>query len=317
METPRAYRAGDAASLLETWNAALSSDPLNLQRLTTKIFCDPNMEASGLPVVCDSAGNVIAFAYATHRRVATRPDLPPDPDPGWVNAFGVHPQWRGRGLGSACLEAALSYLRRAGCCRVRVDAFSPRYITPGVDIDAYPAAAPFLTSIGFQPDGEAVSMQASLVDFEPTAGVLAAQAALRDEGVVVEPLSPDWLVDLVVFIRQYFQATTAQVLQDAVTHGANLRQVWIARESDAIVGYGMYGIYDGNLERFGPFGVRPDQRGRRIGKVLLHRVMAAMQAQGLRLVWFQSTDETSVASHLYRQAGFNTVRRFRAFQRAL
>ncbi len=317
MAEVRLYRAGDVGSLLSTWNLSLPRDPVDLEGLVAQVLCDPNMEPAGLPVACDPSGDVVAFAYATVRRLPPGPGAAVDAKLGWVNAFGVRPEWRRRGLGRACLESAMGYLARQGCQTIRLGAFAPRYIAPGVDLEAYPEVEPFLTALGFTQGAELVSMQASLLHFGMPDDVLEAERALNAAGVVIEPLAADWLVDLVTFIREHFQAGSAQVIQDAITHGGDMRQIFIAREQASVVGYAMYGLYDGNPERFGPFGVRADQRRRNVGKVLLYRCMQAMQARGLRAIWFKSTGEMSPAGHLYRRAGFTTVRRFRTYTKPI
>ena len=316
MTAVRSYQSGDIAALVTTWNQILVHDPVNQERFAASILCDPNMEAEGFSVIPE-AGGIAAFAYASVRRRTFSEEGAAERDVGWINAFGVHPVRRRQGLGAQCMEAAFAYLRLKGCHTIRVGAFVPYYIAPGVDLEAYPAAGEFLLALGFQRESELVSMQASLLHFTVPPDVETVQSRLLEAGVQFEALTADFLLDLLNFIRRNFQADAAQVIQNALRNGGRMSQIFIARENRAVIGYCMYGLYDGNLERFGPFGVRADQRRRNVGKVLLYRCMEAMQAQGLRTVWFKSASEASPAAQLYRRAGFQTVRRFHTFSKPL
>ncbi|HHY10340.1 MAG TPA: GNAT family N-acetyltransferase, partial [Firmicutes bacterium] len=98
------------------------------------------------------------------------------------------------------------------------------------------------------------------------------------------------------------------------------RMAWIfvARdEMGRIVGFCLHGAYEGIPERFGPFGVGPDQRGQGLGKILLNICLAAMRAQGLHGAWFLWTGETSPAGYLYTATGFEITRQFHVCQKEL
>lgn len=314
--TLRTFEAGDVLPLMRVWNQSLTSDPVDLEALTAHVLCEPNMEPAGLVVAVDDK-DIMGFAYGTVRRMPIGPGLMPDHSTGWLNAFGVIPDKRRQGVARQCLVGLEDYFRTAGCRQVRVGAFAPHYVAPGVDSEAYPEAAPFLSDAGFVPGNELVSMQANLLTFQYSDEVQEIERALGTVGVSFEPLTPDYLTALLAFIREYFQAGSAHVIQEAIAHGRAMAQIFIARDGTSILGYCMSGLYDGNPERFGPFGVRPDQRGRNIGKVLLYRCMDAMKSRGLRAVWFKSTGENSPAGYLYRRAGFITVRRFTVFTKTL
>ena len=56
-----------------------------------------------------------------------------EPDVGWIGGLGVHPAYRGLGVGRALTTAALVFLEAAGCAMVGLEA-SP---TDGVALGAY------------------------------------------------------------------------------------------------------------------------------------------------------------------------------------
>lgn len=303
----RLFATGDIKTLIDTWNGSLEEDPLNEQRFISEIIGDPAMERLGFPVVEDDDGNVIAFAYATVSPGGI----------GWINAIGVHPGQRRKGYGTQCMRAVEDYFASNRCRIARVAAFAPKYIVPGVDAAVYPAGLAFFRHMGFAERDHVVSMQADLRTFHRPLQIIGHESRLASDGVMFEPLSGEHVLSLLEFIRDDLASSAYQVIRQALAMGRNMQQIFIAREGPHIIGYCMYGIYDGNLERFGPFGVRIDQRGRHVGTVLLYCCLQAMKAQGLSTVWFKSTTEHSPAWHLYRQAGFNNVRRFTTLYRSL
>lgn len=311
------FRPGDERDIVRVWNRSMPTDPVDLGRLTRQIFCEPNADSEGVLVARTSENEVVGFAYASVRKLPAGPDAPPDPDQAWLNVLGVDPASRRQGIGRQLVQCVEAYVRERRRKVLLVSAFAPRYFAPGLDTDRYPEAAHLFTGLGFAPGHESVSMQAGLGTFEIPEDVERTEEWAIREGFAFETLREGYILPLVTFIRAHFQPGAAQAIQDAITYGGDMGQVWIARRGDEVVGYCMHGLYDGNPERFGPFGVREDLRGQGLGKVLLYRLMGAMHARGLRSVWFWSTGETSPAGYLYRRAGFETVRRFRTFRKDL
>ncbi|MDQ3655231.1 MAG: GNAT family N-acetyltransferase, partial [Chloroflexota bacterium] len=84
----------------------------------------------------------------------------------------------------------------------------------------------------------------------------------------------------------------------------------IAEEHGRIIGYAQ-----SRGERFGPFGVDETYRGRGIGAVLLSTTLLAMRARGFHCAWFLWTSDR--AAKLYREHGFEEVRRFQLMAKAL
>ena len=303
----RPFQTGDMKTLIDTWNQSLVADPINEQRFISNIIGDPAMESQGLPVIVDDAGDVIAFGYATVSWDAV----------GWINSIGVRPDKQGRGYGSQCMVALLKYLIEHHCQSVNIAAFPPNYILPGVDVEKYSGSLALFKKFGFLEGTRVVSMHADLQNFQVPVDIMEQERNLRSEGIMIESLTGEFLISLLEFIRRDLNSSAYQVIRQALAFGRNINQIFISHQDNHVMGYCMYGIYDGNLERFGPFGVREDQRGKHLGKILLYRCMQAMKAQGLAAVWFKSTIESSPAWHLYRRAGFRTTRRFVTLHRTL
>src|SRR5690606_30475809 len=119
------------------------------------------------------------------------------------------------------------------------------------------------------------------------------------------------LVSLVALAGEHFSAVWARAIRDAVRGGLPLERIVVARAPDGeLVGWAMFAAYEFRLERFGPFGVRGDQRGLGLGEVLLHLALTRMQALGAHSAWFLWTGGRSPAGRVDRRAGCATPRRF-------
>ncbi len=313
----RPFKAGDMKKLIDVWNESLVADPINAQRFMSNIVGDPAMESRGLPVIVDEQGTIIAFAYATVSYPKSRLGERNQGAVGWLNAIGIRSDKRRMGYGLQCMKAVRDYLASYDCQSLNVAAFAPKYIMPGVDVDAYPVAPKFFKKAGFEAGSQVVSMQADLQRFQVPREIAERETEARSDGIIIETMSEEFLVSLLEFIHHDLGSGADRVIRQALGYGRNIRQIFVARDANDVIGYCMYGIYDGNPERFGPFGVRPDQRGRHLGKILLYRCMQAMREDGLLTVWFKSTIEGSPAWHLYRRAGFRNIRRFSTFVQKL
>jgi GNAT superfamily N-acetyltransferase len=79
--------------------------------------------------------------------------------------------------------------------------------------------------------------------------------------------------------------------------------MFVAEQGGQIIGYAQ-----SRNERFGPFGVNEEFRGQGIGAVLLSNVLLSMRSKGFHCAWFLWTSDR--AAKLYREHGFDEVRRF-------
>ena len=304
-------------TLIDTWNQSLVADPINGARFVSNIVGDPAMESKGLPVIVDENGSVIGFAYVTVSYPRARLAESNQGAVGWLNAIGIRPDKRRMGYGLQCMQAVREYLAYYDCQSLNIAAFAPKYIMPGVDVETYPEAQIFFRKMGFEPRSEVVSMQADLRTFQVPLEIAEQEAEANTHGIFIEAMSEEFLVSLLEFIHHDLGSQADQVIRQALGYGRNIQQIFVARSANDVIGYCMYGIYDGNPERFGPFGVRSDHRGWHLGKILLYRCMQAMKENGLLTAWFKSTMENSPAWHLYRRAGFRNTRRFSTFVQKL
>ncbi len=302
----RPYRGTDEAALLALWNAALTHDPITASIFHTQVLLDPNFDPARL-LVAETEGELAGFVLALVRQVPYY-DAGLEPERAWITAFGVHPAYRRQGIGRALFQAAQARLVGR---HIMIAPYVPHYFTPGVDGAAYPAALPFLQALGFEGQAEALSMQADLNDFTLPPAVIALEQRCAADGLGVQPLMAADLPALKAFLVgefgwDWFRFAT-EYLQVLLGPGSDELGAWVAVQGAQVVGYCQH-----RRERFGPFGVAAALRGRGLGRVLLYHALAQMRAQGFHVAWFLWTDEH--AARLYRNAGFQVVRRFTIMQ---
>lgn len=304
----RHYRSGDEAAIVDLWNRACPADPIAMNGFAKRVLVDPNFDPEGL-IVYEQAGAIMGVLLAIVRKIPlSGSDL--EPDNGWITTFFVHPSVQRHGLASEMMGAAEAFFQRRDRTRIFFSSYAPNYFVPGIDADTYPAGKQWLLKQGFRVLYPAVAMDKNLVGFAIPEDVRALERTRVEEGTVFEPLTLPYLMEVIRFNDEAFNPDWARAIREAVAHGVDLNHVLIARHGDRVVGFCMYGAYDGVGERFGPFGVDPEQRGTGLGKVLLYQCLHVMRANGLHNAWFLWTGETSPAGRLYNRAGFQVTRRF-------
>jgi GNAT superfamily N-acetyltransferase len=309
----RGYRPGDEEEVVALWNVSLPTDPIAADVFVAKILLDVNFDREGF-IVAEADGTIVGFIYAAVRSTPMyRDDF--ERHEGWTSVFFVHPARRRGGIGRALVQAALDYVRARGRPALAIAPYAPTYFWPGPDVERHAGAATLLTAMGFAVIEEPVAMDIGLVGFTVPDDVLRLRELREREGYVIAGLEPRYIVDVLSFTHQHFGADWSRAVRDALLRGVGPEHILIARHEEEIVGFCLYGGYDHVAERFGPFGVRSDMRGRGLGKLLLYDCLARMQAGGLHTAYFMWTGEDDPAGHLYLRTGFRVTRRFRVFKR--
>ncbi|MFJ9821715.1 GNAT family N-acetyltransferase [Streptomyces sp. NPDC101151] len=310
----RGFRAGDGPQLVAAWRRSAPTDPITPDRFRSLVLLDANFDPEGLRVAV-SGDSVVGAAYAV-RRLTPMAGTDLEPEQGWIPFFFVDQAARGRGLGRRLLTDALDWLHSHGRTRVDFSSYTPNYILPGLDAEAYPEAAGLLESLDFRTLYQAAAMDRGLVGYRLPEDVARRSQELTAQGYRFATPSDDELVTLVALAGNHFNPDWARAIRECLASGTSPDRIVIVQNpSGRLVGWAMHGAYESVDERFGPFGVLEEMRGTGLGKVLLHLVLERMRARGAHSAWFLWTGEQSPAGHLYRKAGFTTTRVFRVMRR--
>ena len=310
----RSFQGKDESELLDVWQRAMSSDRISDSLFRSQVLLDPNFHPDYLPVAVED-GRVVGFILCLARRVPYFLQGM-DPAEAWITAFGVHPDYRGRGIGSALFTHIIDKLREEGRTNVDISPYVPNYFVPGIDTQAYPDTIRYLQErVGFRTLYQAISMGADLSGFQIPAEIQARiDRSEAEDGLTIRPIEAADIPDLMPFLVEHFgwdwfrhaQSYLLEYFGDSPHRIAFL----IARDKGEVVGFCQQ-----RNERYGPFGVRPDCRNRGIGRMLLFKCLEQMSAKHVFFAYFLWTDED--AARLYSLAGFERRREFAVMRKDL
>ena len=303
--TYRRLEPGDITLIAELSQIAMPQDGIDERWLTENVLLDRNFHPDGLTIAA-RRGRPVGFIYA----VASGYGTEHDPHGAWITTGCVHPEFRRQGIGTELLHRALAHLRRRGAHHVTYSGYPPAYFLPGLDARAYPQAAVMLEQVGFTRLYIASAMARDLSRYVTPPEVRALAERRGAEGYHVAAARAEDLPDVIAFAGSALAPDWGEAIRESVLRHQRPDRTWIVRAGKEVVAFATYGAYRGIPERFGPFGVDPSLRGTGLGKILLHRTMTAMRAEGLHTSWFLWTGEDSPAGHLYRSAGYDVTRRF-------
>lgn len=290
------------------------NDRISESLFRTQVLLDPNFHVENTPVAVED-GRVVGFILCLARQVPYfRQGM--EPKEAWITAFGVHPDYQGRGIGSALFTTILDKLRGESRENVDISPYVPNYFVPGIDTEAYPGAISFLKKHhGFETLYHAISMGANLTRFTMPPDIQARIDRVQaEDGLIIAPVAPADIPDLMPFLIEHFGWDWFRHAQSYLLEyfGDSPQRICflVARLNGEVVGFCQQ-----RNERFGPFGVRPDCRNRGIGRMLLFKCLEIMSAKQVYFSYFLWTDED--AARLYALAGFERRREFAVMRKTL
>lgn len=311
----RYYQPGDEKDIVGLWNEELVKDPINQARFRNLVLLDANFDPEGMRLAYAN-DELIGCVYAV-RRLLPMIGADLEPENGWIPFFFVKKAYQKQGIGERLMEDAAEFLRKNGRKNVIFAAYAPNYIMPGVDEEAYPDGYHFLLQNGFNIQYSPVAMDRSLVDFEMPPEVQEQKEQRESEGYTFNFAEDKDLYEAIQFATNQFNPDWGRGIREGVLSGLPLNQILIARKKGKLVGFCLHGGNEGIPERFGPFGVDPEEQGKKLGKILLCECLQAMRAESLHGAWFLWTDEEDSAGHLYKKVGFHVTRRFHVMVKTL
>lgn len=311
----RTYESGDEVAIVELWNQVLWKDPITQKRFRNLVLLDANFDPEGLRVAVKD-DKVVGCVYAV-RRLSPMFGTDLEPDNGWIPFFFVDEAVRREGVGATLMNAAIDFLGKNGRKEVFFASYAPNYIMPGIDEAAYPEAYQFLSEQGFTKLYSPIAMDRNLVDFKLTDDIKELVRQRETEGYTFTQAKDKDLYEVIQFANNVFNPDWGRAIREGVLQGLPMEQILVARQKDKVVGFCIYGGYEGVPDRFGPFGVDPNQQGKGLGKILLHLCLHQMKAESLHGAWFLWTGDKTSAGYLYKKTGFEVTRTFHVMKKTI
>lgn len=313
MVTYRHYQSGDEVQIVTLWNDTLWKDPITAKRFRNLVLLDANFDPEGLRVAFDGE-KLVGVVYAV-RRLLPMYGTDLEPDNGWIPFFFVDEHYRKSGVGAKLMEDAIQFLKENGRKHVFFASYAPNYIMPGVDETAYPEAFQYLLAQGFSKLYSPIAMDRNIVDFKLTDDIKELVKQREEEGYTFTLAQDKDLYDVIKFANEKFNPDWGRAIREGVLQGLPMERILVARQGEQVVGFCIYGGYEGVPDRFGPFGVDPEQQGKKLGKILLNLCLHQMKAESLHGAWFLWTGEKTTAGYLYKKTGFEITRTFHVMKK--
>ena len=139
---------------------------------------------------------------------------------------------------------------------------------------------------------------------------------LAKEGIYVGEMKDEYLLSLVNPDPSFAKPTWVYEFRNRLAD-LDYARIRIAAKDGKIIGCCVFGDPNGSPERFGPFGVNEDMRGKGLGTLLLNDCFLEMKKRGLHSAWAQWTPAQGPASILYDHYGFYKRNSYYMFEKEL
>lgn len=315
MFTYRFYQSGDEKKIIRQWNNNLPSDPITQKRFRNLVLLDANFDPKGMRLAFHG-DKLVGCVYAV-RRLLPMLGTDLEQDDGWITFFFVQQSYRRTGIGNHLMNEAIAFLKENGRINVFFASYAPNYILPGIDEKNYSNGYQFLTSQGFNKLYSPIAMDRSLVDFQLPSDIVELKHEREAEGYSFTQATDGDLYELIHFANDTFNPDWGRAMREGVLQGLPMKRILVAKHNKTIIGFCLYGGYEGIPERFGPFGVDPDQQGKGLGKLILNLCLQEMKSEGLHGAWFLWTGEKTAAGYLYKKTGFEITRTFHVMKKEI
>lgn len=311
----RTYQSGDETKIVDLWNETLWKDPITSKRFRNLVLLDANFDPAGLRLAFDGE-KLVGCLYAV-RRLLPMLGTDLEPDNGWIPYFFVAENYQHSGIASQLLKEAIAFLKTAGVKELFFASYAPNYIVPGIDAEAYSNGYQFLVNRGFNKLYSPIAMDRNLVNFQLSNEIKELIKQRENEGYTFSLAKDKDLYEVIQFANVTFNPDWGRAIREGILQGLPLERILVARDQEQVVGFCVYGGYEGIPDRFGPFGVDPKQQGKGLGKILLNVCLQQMKSESLHGAWFLWTGEKTSAGYLYKKTGFEITRTFHVMKKEI
>ena len=305
--------------LCAVWNAAFGPDwPLSERLLRQTIEDDPYFEADGLFVAREDAQIVGWVLAKTNRNGGT--EIGRFANRGGIGAWCVLPSHQNRGIGTALLEQAETFLREANVAPNTL--YFPHHLLPGVPEECE-SARRILTSRGYRENGAHYDLRRDLTNWQMPAK--ARIAIERNPTVEFRPARDNEQALVCEMVAREFLGPWTYSTRGHFAREGKASDIIIAIEDGAVLGFCQTGDWNSARlvpstywfpllgERFGglgPIGVAKEERKRGLGLALCAAAVDDLARRGATAM---AIDWTTLVD-FYGLLGFEVWKRYRQYE---
>lgn len=301
-----AYDKQYFSQILNLWNQEMIADPFSEERFLKNIVLDENFSEELCRLYIEDS-KVRGFIWAVKRKYPYG-ERGLEPSRGWIVSLCVDRDFQRKGIGGQLVKDVENILRKDNVKQITLAAYSPNYLFPGVDINNYPNAQQFFENLDYLVGSPAVSMSQDLTKFQFSDFYIDHRRKLQELGYVLSKFKLSDAEDLLQFLKTNFPGGWAKNVKESILENRSEETILILRNRNKeIVGYCQRAI-DGNPGRFGPFGVKEDLRGLKLGMYLFNEMMFEMKKHQIYFTYFLWTSGS--AQLFYEKNGMNSYREY-------
>lgn len=301
----------DTPAAIELASAALPPEVISPQKFARYVLLDPSF-TDGAALVAKAGPIVAGVAYAPARQPPCDAE---DAKKGFITLLAVDERFRRQGVATRLVAAAEQSLRDRGRSAALVSPYGPSYLTPGIDVAAYPHAVSLFVKLGYTEVYRPISMQVELANLVEPEWVVQKRRELAASGGKVEAYRVELTRPILDFALREFGPDWHDVYRQTMLQIARAGEP-AARISAVHCDGTVLGISHFDGERFGPIGVSAKARSRGIGQILMFETLRQQAMAGYRVAWFLWSDDKT-ARRLYDNAHFTEARRFTVMKKSL
>ena len=308
-----AYDSKYKQEILQLWNQELPADVINEERFLATVLLDENFSADYFRLYIKN-NHVVGFIWAVYRQMPYG-DRGLEQTRGWIVAMAVNKENQNQGLATCLVKEVEEQMIERKISAITLGAYSPNYLFPGVDVYAYASAVEFFKKMGYVVGSEAVSMERSLHNFHLENNYLNQRVELIAKGYHLTRFVLSDAEELLLFLKENFGGGWSKNVVEAIKMKRAFETILVLKNKEGtIVGYCQRAI-DGNAERFGPFGVKKELRGLRLGMYLFNEMLDEMKKNQIYHVYFLWTGGS--AQRFYERNGMLVYRTYRLMNKII
>lgn len=295
----RTFQGADIPQILEIWNQAMPRIPINRRSFVKNFLLDHNFNANGF-FVAEEAGEILGFIYAICRVYPIDVNGPMNADRAYINAIGLRYQKDILGgLGAQLIQKAEEYIATWGKRDIFVSNYTPNYIYQGI-LTEYADYLQLFTQAGYAESSRTISIRIDLLRYQRPEEIVQLKKQREAEGFLFTDMCDAYIQPLFSYAQPGWNHRFRRILNETMDYEKFSLIVYQGR----VVGVNVFGDPYSCEERFGPYSVSEEFRGKGLGQILLHDCLTKMKERGLQNAWAQSTPMNTAATHVYAKAGF-------------
>jgi GNAT superfamily N-acetyltransferase len=259
---------------------------MDMYHLNKWLFCFP----PGFVTTCyiaEKNGEVVGIAAGTENQRERKL---------YLQCITVLPSCRRQGIASHLL----GFFRDRGV-PLFFSGCPTSYLVPGIDRQRYPSGYAFLIHHGFQAVGKAVSMKRTLQGV-----ALLPLEEYGDQNLKITDFSDEFLLEILSICSSCSHGEWRGLLIGGYCNRKGASHGFVARIEGKVVGFAFCGLASDDISRFGPIGVLPEFRKRKIGISLVNAILSYQRECGCLESYFLWGEPDTGALDMYGKIGFKS-----------